>query len=505
MPAKNTKKCDVPRLCQRLSPNGKPLLYATFHGRMVSFGPAGPEGRRRYDEFVAHWLANGRRYVSPASSPDEADYRIDDLVADFLEHASSYYVDAGSGEVNREFGNLKTALAPMLEIFRELPARKFGPLALQQLRQQLLDTGRYCRKEINARMHRIRRAFRWAVAQERLPGDVLHSLKSVEGLKAGRSGARDSEPVRPVQYRHVIATLPHLPTTVATMVKLQALTGARPDEICGLRMRHIDRSGAVWLARLDRHKNAWRGHTRTLRLDSHAQELLRPYLRPAADAFLFSPALSEQERHERQREQRRTKVQPSQMQRALRAANRDRKRAPRECYDVNSYRQAIQRACATASAAGRRAAVLDAIPASVRHHFGNVIQRLPIGLTEPRLVAALASAAARHRLAMPHGWIDAAVGAFRGHVDEVPAWAPNQLRHAAATIARKLDGLDGSQVLLGHRKADVTQVYAELEDDRGVEVAQKVGAEIARLLRIETLPAKDRVADDAQAQATSHG
>ena len=40
-------------------------------------------------------------------------------------------------------------------------------------------------------------------------------------------------------------------------------------------------------------------------------------------------------------------------------------------------------------------------------------------------------------------------------------WAPNRLRHTRATEVRKQFGLEAAQVILGHAKADVTQVYAE--------------------------------------------
>jgi integrase len=43
----------------------------------------------------------------------------------------------------------------------------------------------------------------------------------------------------------------------------------------------------------------------------------------------------------------------------------------------------------------------------------------------------------------------------------VPVWSPNQLCHAMATNVRKKFGLEAAQVVLGHSKADVTQVYAE--------------------------------------------
>ena len=43
----------------------------------------------------------------------------------------------------------------------------------------------------------------------------------------------------------------------------------------------------------------------------------------------------------------------------------------------------------------------------------------------------------------------------------VTRWAPNQLRHSRATEIRAKYGLEGAQVVLGHDKADVTQIYAE--------------------------------------------
>lgn len=56
----------------------------------------------------------------------------------------------------------------------------------------------------------------------------------------------------------------------------------------------------------------------------------------------------------------------------------------------------------------------------------------------------------------------------------VPHWHPNQLRHLFATKVRRLHGLEAAQVLLGHARADVTQIYAE----KNLALAAKVAAEI---------------------------
>jgi integrase len=57
----------------------------------------------------------------------------------------------------------------------------------------------------------------------------------------------------------------------------------------------------------------------------------------------------------------------------------------------------------------------------------------------------------------------------------VPVWHPNQLRHNAATEVRAKFGLDAAQAVLGHAKADVTQVYAERDLARARAVMSEIG------------------------------
>lgn len=54
-------------------------------------------------------------------------------------------------------------------------------------------------------------------------------------------------------------------------------------------------------------------------------------------------------------------------------------------------------------------------------------------------------------------------------------WSPNQLRHTRSTEIRKAHGLEASQVILGHSKCDVTQIYAEANRELAIEVAKKSG------------------------------
>jgi integrase len=58
---------------------------------------------------------------------------------------------------------------------------------------------------------------------------------------------------------------------------------------------------------------------------------------------------------------------------------------------------------------------------------------------------------------------------------KVPDWSTMRLRHNAGTEAREELGLDAAQARLGHRQANVTQVYAEVSNVQKRKVARLLG------------------------------
>ena len=54
-------------------------------------------------------------------------------------------------------------------------------------------------------------------------------------------------------------------------------------------------------------------------------------------------------------------------------------------------------------------------------------------------------------------------------------WHPHQLRHNAATNLRKEFGLEAARIILGHRSAAITEVYAELDQQNAIEAMLKIG------------------------------
>jgi integrase len=203
------------------------------------------------------------------------------------------------------------------------------------------------------------------------------------------------------------------------MVRLQRLTGMRPGEVCIVRPCDVDRSGDVWSYRPESHKTEHHDRERVIYLGPRAQSILTPYLLRPADAYCFSPAASEDARHCERREQRKTKVQPSQ---AKRRRKRHPKIAPGDRYTTGSYGRAIDRACEKAWPA-------------------------PEGLD----AAAIRQWNKEHR------------------------WRPNRLRHAAATEIRRRYGLEAAQVTLGHANANVSQIYAERDLTKAAAIMREVG------------------------------
>jgi integrase len=174
-----------------------------------------------------------------------------------------------------------------------------------------------------------------------VPSTVCQDLDTIEGLRAGRSKAKETPRVLPVLRGVVEQTVAVVTPTLADMVRLQLETGMRPGEVCAMRGIDIDMSAPVWLYRPGRHKTEHHGHVRVVPLGPKAQEIVRRHLKTAVEAYLFSPADSIAEFRAERRRNRKTKVQLSQQDRSKQTP----KRRPGQRYTKASYANAVADAC----------------------------------------------------------------------------------------------------------------------------------------------------------------
>jgi integrase len=248
-----------------------------------------------------------------------------------------------------------------------MPAGEFGPRALKDIRQAMVDAGWY-RSSVNDGVAIVVRAFKEAVASEIVSAEAVVALQCVKSLKRGELGVREGEPVKAVALSDVQAIKPYLSRQVAAIVDVMLLTGARCDEVVRMRPIDIDVSGEVWCYRpADGHKTEHLGRDRLIHIGPKCQAVVEPFLagRPV-DSPLFSPAEAEAERQQARHEQRETPESCGNKPGSNRSANPEKK--PGDCYNTPSVRRAIQRAC-------KRAGVEPWSPHQLRHRAATEIRR----------------------------------------------------------------------------------------------------------------------------------
>jgi hypothetical protein len=188
------------------------------------------------------------------------------------------------------------------------------------------------------------------------------------------------------------------------------------------------------------HKNVWRANARVIAIGPKAQVPLREFFTPDIGDYLLSPRRAVAELNAERSAKRKKPRYPSHMERNAGKRPKHPKRAPAGKYTTQAYGTAIDRACDRA------------FPPP-----GDLARRVDETHAEwwARLTA--------DERAVVRAWRKAR------------RWHPNQLRHSFATKVRKGHGLEAAQVLLGHSRADVAQVYAERNEQLASAVAAKIG------------------------------
>jgi integrase len=272
---------------------------------------------------------------------------------------------------------------------------------------------------------------------------AFFGLQAVEGLRAGRSEARESEPVKPVNEDAVAAVLPLVSPQVAAMIQLQQITGMRPGEVTIMRGIDIEKGAQVWVYRPMFHKTQHHGHIREVYLGPRAQAIITPFFKPDVNAYLFSPADAVTNRRQKMRANRKTPLSCGNSP-GTNVIRRPAKKKPTSRYHTTSYTRAVRYACER-------------------------LYPLPAHLNRQRLLGKLETPKAWRARLTPEQLAE--VKRWR----KEHTWHPNQLRHSSATNLRKRFGLEPAQVILGQKSLQVTQVYAEVDKGTAIRVMAEVG------------------------------
>ena len=447
----------------------KDLAVVRIDGRDYYLGKYGtPESRERYHRLLAEHAVKRSAAPGIEKTRDSVSQplTVNKLVLAYFRHVKVYYLK--NGEPTSEVGVIRQVLRIIRRLYGGTAAKDFGPLALKACRDAMVAKG-WSRKSVNRQVMRIRAVFKWAAAREMLPATIHEALRTVEGLRKGRSTAKERPPVLPVPDEVVEWTLAHLPDVPAAMVRLQRLTAARPQEVVQLRPTDIDMTDpSCWVYRPDRHKGEHHDRERVVFIGPRAIEVLRSFIGLDISGHVFSPRRSEAQRNVERSESRQTPRYRSHVD----YQDRRRKARPRRVlgdhYTVGTYRQAIHRACDAAfphpTLAPLRPKDLSPEDRQRYRELRRSSRDRTIPLERRKEMRAVADA-----LLMPPEQ-RAELRAWQ----EAHRWNPHALRHATATQIRGRYGVEAARTVLGHSDADTTTIYAE----RDIELARQVMREI---------------------------
>ncbi len=287
------------------------------------------ESRERYNELVAELLATRH---------ENQRVTVDQLAIRMMTWARGYYIQR---ESDGRIATVRSALRYLIADHGTEPTSQFSAVKLDAIRCRMIADN-HSRRYINDLVSIIKLTFKRGVVWGLVPARVWQSVNAVGSLAKGKSLARETEPILPVDPEHVAAIEPHVSRQVWAMVLLQLRTGMRPSEVLNLKPREVNQSGVIWEYQPESHKTEHHGKGRTIMLPRSAQQVLDSFLDRDPDEYCFKPAESNL---------------------MLRG---NRRVGPR--YRRDSYRNAIRRACA-------KAGVPAWSPNRLRHNFGTDVRR----------------------------------------------------------------------------------------------------------------------------------
>ena len=259
------------------------------------------ESRMAYAKLCDELKAQSRQAASsePLPRPARNQATVADVVVAFLAHAKTYYATSRGSSAD-EFECCRIAGERLIRFAGLTHAESFGPLKLKAFRDSLIDyrftrgkseqERRLSRRYINMQLNRVRRMFRWAASEELVSSSVWQSLKTVDGLRSGRTEAPDTDKRQPVDWHDVELTLPELSPDLARAVELQWLTGVRPQSIVEAQADQFDLDEKTWRPR---HKNEFRGQILIVPLGPRAVQLVCEQIEASRGSeYLFCPILA---------------------------------------------------------------------------------------------------------------------------------------------------------------------------------------------------------------------
>ena len=319
------RRAPVPKYRLHKATGQAVVTIRTAAGRRdVYLGLHGSEESRREDARIVAGLAAGAAPEQAVGKPVVP--TVDEVILAWWQWAEKHY-RRPDGIPTNQLTEFRYTLKPLSELYGHTPAKDFGPLSLKTVQKQMVELG-WARTQVNSRVGKIKRVFKWAASEQLVPVATYQGLATVAGLRRGRTEAKETEPVGPVDDAAVYATVNHLNRHVAGLVRFQRLTGCRPGEAVLVRRCDLDTSREVWFFAPPQHKTAHKGKSRTVAIGPRAQEVLKSFFTADSQAYLFNPRRATDEHNAARSAVRRTKYYPSHVRHNARRRKRPARTPP---------------------------------------------------------------------------------------------------------------------------------------------------------------------------------
>lgn len=388
------------------------LARVTIAGRDYYLGPYGSKASKlEYDRIVGEYLVSGRT-GSFGLHADEITVAI--LIRDYLVYARGYY----GSENEATMRNIVNALRPMKALYAELPARAFGPDQFRAVRERMITVGCGGRKRKDGT--RVFKPCARSTANDNM-ARILRMLKWAVGQKMIPATVYDTLRLIPGLRRGRTKARETEPVKPVPMADVEATIARLPSTLAdmvslqallGCRPSEVC---SLTVGMIDRSAEVWEARLERHKTAhyGHARTL---YFGPQAQAI------------------------------AAKYLDRDPNAALFRPIDTEAEMRARR----------KRERVT---PPSCGNHEGTNRKRKPKSkpgdaysvVTYARAITRAAAAAG------------------------VPHWSPNQLRHSRGTLIRAKFGIESAQATLGHSNLQTTQIYAEQDREKAIEVARLIG------------------------------
>ena len=271
-------------------------------------------------------------------------------------------------------------------------------------REEIVDgRKRICKREwsrqyLNKLLSEWKRIIHFGINNGSIRPELWAAIKDFPLVKEGEySNLRDTERRDAIDDSVILRTLPILPPTVADFARVLWGCGARPVELCRLKVKDISIVDGLAVCSPEKHKTARKGKKRFIAFGAAETKIILARMEgKGKEDFIFSPKDLAAETFDRKSQERKTKVQPVQLA-------RKEQRAPSRLDKFNN------------------------------------------GFATPEIGKALKNAILRHNRENPD--------------DTIPLWTLYQLRHSAYTHNSEQFGIELASKIAGHSSPEMARVY----------------------------------------------